>query len=256
MSPDKGGIRTFSLARRPDLANAFVSMDIPWPAFIQPSLLLVNWGLDVHDRCQFITLDRDTPVARAAALPIHWDGTPSSLPDRGWDGVIEQSVTDTHRNATLNTLCALEVGVSNDHAGRGLSRIVLIALRDEALRMGFEHLIVPVRPTGKSKYPNEPIDVYVTRRQDDGLLADNWLRVHERLGAHMIGLCPTAMTVVAPLHRWRAWTELALHSSGTITVEGGIAPVQIDLELDHGVYVEPNVWMEHPLTPAPQPLTP
>lgn len=187
-------------------------------------------------------------MARAAALPIHWNGDPYTLPDRGWDGIVEQSMTDTHRGARLNTLCALEVGVSTEHAGRGLSRIALTALRDEATRMGFEHLIVPVRPTGKSDYPDEPIHVYVARRRNDGLFADNWLRVHEHLGARMIGLCPTAMTISAPIYRWRQWTGLPFDRSGTAAVPGAIAPVMVNHPLDFAVYVEPNVWMEHILT--------
>lgn len=248
MSVGNDEVQAFSLAQRPDLTEAFVSLDVDWPAFIESSPLLVYWGLDVHHRYQFILLDRDTPVARAAALPIHWNGDPYTLPVRGWDGIVEQSLTDTHRGATLNTLCALEVGVSNEHAGRGLSRVALTALRDEATRMGFEHLIVPVRPTGKADYPDEPIHVYVTRRRDDGLFADNWLRVHEHLGARMIGLCPTAMTISAPIYRWRQWTDLPFDRSGTVAVPGAIAPVMVNHHLDFAVYVEPNVWMEHTLT--------
>ncbi|GAA1803484.1 MULTISPECIES: N-acetyltransferase [Brevibacterium] len=244
--------QTFSLAYRPDLAASFLSLDVAWPAFIEPSRLLVNWGLDVHSQYQLVVLDQETTVARVAALPIQWDGHPDSLPDRGWDGIVEQSVTDTHRGAALNTLCALEVGVSSNHAGRGLSRTALTALRDEARRLGFEHLIVPVRPTGKAERPDEPIDSYVARRRDDGFPVDNWLRVHERLGARMVGLCPTAMTVVAPIYRWRQWTDLPFNRSGVITVPGGIAPVTVNHELDYAAYVEPNVWMEHPLTSPAQ----
>lgn len=39
-------------------------------------------------------------------------------------------------------------------------------------------------------------------------------------------------------------------ASGQVAVPGALAPVHVSLEQDHGVYVEPNVWVRHTL-PAP-----
>jgi hypothetical protein len=36
-------------------------------------------------------------------------------------------------------------------------------------------------------------------------------------------------------------------ASGQYAVEGALTPVAISLEHDQGVYVEPNVWVHHPL---------
>ncbi len=35
--------------------------------------------------------------------------------------------------------------------------------------------------------------------------------------------------------------------SGTYSVPGALRPIEIDVEADRGVYVEPNVWMHHKL---------
>ncbi|MDV8022660.1 Long-chain-fatty-acid--CoA ligase [Rhodococcus sp. IEGM 1330] len=241
-------VQTYSLAQRPDLLSAFVSMNVDWPAFVEPSRMLVEWGIDAHRKHQLVTLSGETPVARAAALPISWDGNPVNLPIRGWDGIIEQSAIDTYTHARLNTLCALEVGIAAGHESQGLSRILLTALREHATRAGFDHLVVPVRPSSKTHHPSMPIKEYIDRRRTDGFLDDNWLRVHERVGGHIIGLCPTAMTITAPLLRWNEWTGKAFVHTGETIVEGGIAPVYVNIAHDYAVYVEPNVWIEHPLT--------
>lgn len=244
-------LQTFSLAQRPDLLSAYLNLDIPWPAFVEPTGLLVEWGIHAHDDHQLIMLDGDGPIARAASLPLSWDGNPETLPRRGWDGVIEQSATDTYSGATLNTLCALEVGIDKGHTGRRLSQTAFTALRDHAREAGFEHFIAPVRPSGKTQYPEMPIADYVGRRRDDGLRADNWLRVHERIGGRIIALSPTAMTITAALHTWRKWTGEPFTTTGLTTVPGGIAPVFVNVDLDYAVYIEPNVWVEHRLTDAP-----
>lgn len=241
-------LRTFSLAQRPDLLPAYLDLDIPWPAFVEPTRLLVEWGIHAHADHQLIVLDGDEPIARAASLPLHWDGDAESLPRRGWDGVIEQSATDTYNQTTLNALCALEVGIDAKHTGRGLSQIAFTALRDHARTADFDHLIAPVRPSGKVKYPEMPIAEYVQRRREDGLLADNWLRVHERIGGRIIALSPTAMTIAAPVQTWRNWTGEPLTTTGLTAVAGGIAPIFVNIDLDYAIYVEPNVWVEHRLT--------
>lgn len=244
-------IQTFSLAQRPDLLPAFLDLDIPWPAFIEPTRLLVEWGIHAHAEHQLIVLDGDTPIARAASLPLHWDGEAQTLPRRGWDGVIEQSATDTYNRAELNTLCALEAGIDTGYTGRGLSLAVFTALRDHARTAGFEYFIAPVRPSGKTEFPEMPIEDYVERRRDDGQRADNWLRIHERIGGRIIALSHTSMTISAPLATWRTWTTQPFTTTGLTTVDGGIAPVYVNADLDYAVYIEPNVWVRHRLTDTP-----
>lgn len=241
-------IRIHSLAQRPDLLDAYLSLDIPWPQFVEPSKLLVDWGIQEHAEHQLIMVDDEEPIARVASLPLTWNGDPHTLPRRGWDGVIEQSATDTYNDAPLNTLCALEIGIDMKHTSRGLSQIALNALRRHASEAGFAHLIAPVRPSEKTHFPDMPIAEYVRRRRDDGLPADNWLRVHERVGGRVIALCPTSMTISAPLETWRSWTREPFTSTGLTSITGAIAPVYVNAELDYAVYVEPNVWVEHRLS--------
>ena len=58
------------------------------------------------------------------------------------------------------------------------------------------------------------------------------------------------MTIPGTLAQWREWTGLAFDVDGSVEVEGGLAPIHVDLANDHAVYVEPNVWVHHDLRAA------
>ncbi len=88
---------------------------------------------------------------------------------------------------------------------------------------------------------------YVARTRDDGLPEDPWLRVHVRLGARVVRVCPVSMTIPGTLAEWREWTGLPLDRSGPAEVPGALVPVHVSLEHDVAVYVEPNVWVHHRL---------
>ena len=92
-----------------------------------------------------------------------------------------------------------------------------------------------------------PIARYLTWRRGDGELFDPWLRLHERLGAEILGVCPGSLVVTGTVAEWEQWTGMAFPDSGAYVVDGALVPVEIDREHDRGRYVEPNVWMRHPV---------
>ena len=68
-------------------------------------------------------------------------------------------------------------------------------------------MIAPVRPTWKDRYPLIPMERYAAWRRGDGLPFDPWLRLHERLGAGLLEVCPASMTVAGSADEWRADTD-------------------------------------------------
>jgi hypothetical protein len=86
---------------------------------------------------------------------------------------------------------------------------------------------------------------YVTWTLDGSLPFDPWLRVHARLGAELVRVCPQSMTVSGTVAEWEEWTGLAFPDSGAYVVSGAVDLVTIDREADLGRHVEPNVWMHH-----------
>jgi hypothetical protein len=119
-------------------------------------------------------------------------------------------------------------------------------MRSLADRHGLVHLVVPVRPSLKERYPITPIEEYVGWRRADGELLDPWMRVHERLGARVGAPLPESLRITGTVAEWESWTGLTYPASGDYVFPEGLAPVHIDVDADLGGYWEPNVWMIHP----------
>ncbi len=242
-------LRVVTLAERPDLTDAMLGMESTWPAYVRPDPMVIGWAFDRHAAHQLVVLDGDEVVARAATVPFHWDGDPASLPDTGWDEALRMSMMDTYDGRPLNTSCALEVAVVPGQRSRHLSGRTLAAVAANARRHGFGDVVVPVRPSGKHLEPHVSIHEYVARTRDDGLPADPWLRVHVREGGQILKVCPVSMTISGSLAQWRGWTGLPFDTSGPVAVPGALNPVEVSVEHDRAVYVEPNVWVRHRLVP-------
>jgi len=55
------------------------------------------------------------------------------------------------------------------------------------------------------------------------------------------------MVITGSLAQWRSWTAEPFAVDGPTLVPGGLVPVLVSQAHDLGVYVEPNVWMRHPI---------
>jgi hypothetical protein len=119
------------------------------------------------------------------------------------------------------------------------------AMREIAKSKGFKYLVAPVRPSQKSKYPLTNIDDYINWMNNESLPFDAWLRVHARAGAKIIKPCHKAMTIRGTRLEWEQWTGLKFPQSGPFYIPGALKPMEMNIETDEGVYVEPNVWMVH-----------
>ena len=230
-------------------------IDAVWPAFIleghaaggdAPS---TDW-FGIYQRwpqLQFVLYDPASgePLAGGNALALAWDDDPQTLPDAGWNWEMASAVADLEARRAPRTLGALSVSVLPAARSRGLSRVMLRAMKELGRQAGLKRMIAPVRPTRKAAHPNEPIEDYIARTTDEGLAFDPWLRTHQRLGARMVGPCRRSMQIAGSVAEWQRWTGLNFSRSGEFPFPGGLAPVSVDLKADRGHYVEPNVWMLH-----------
>ena len=197
---------------------------------------------------QFAVTDGNGVIAAGNSVPLFWDGGVEDLPhDIG--GILERAVADLQTSRKPNTASALLAMVVPGEQGRGLSGVVLRAMKRGAAERGFGDLIAPVRPTLKHRYPLTPMDRYHRWTRPDGLPFDPWLRVHRRMGARFLKVAPECMTVTGSIREWEQWTGMSFPESGPYVVPGALQPVRMDLEKDLGLYVEPNVWMRHPVEP-------
>jgi hypothetical protein len=243
--------RISTRADRPDLWARLDELPDVWPEFIHHANTTNRlWHLlhERHPELQLVLYDEDTEtvLGRGQTMPVVWDGTVAGLPGGVDDVLLRAEAGD----GPATTLSAMVATVDPRRQGEGLSGHIIRGMADAAGRAGLDALIAPVRPTWKQRYPLTPIERYVEWRRDDGLLYDPWLRLHERLGARILGIAEASMTVEGTVAEWEAWTGLVFPDSGDYVVEGALVPVTIDREADRGLYVEPNVWMRHEVPPG------
>jgi hypothetical protein len=185
-------------------------------------------------------------AARALAFVLDAPGR-GELPDGGLDRVTIWAFDDRFDGRTPDIASAVEILVGRMHQRTGMSGRMLAVLRDAAREAGLTRLVAPVRPTAKHEHPHMPMTEYITMLRPDGLPVDPWLRVHARAGGRILKVAPASMVMVGSLTQWRAWTGLPFDKTGDVIVPEALVPVHCDVEHDHGVYVEPNVWVEHDL---------
>ena len=199
---------------------------------------------DVFADLELVVLDGDVPVAAGWAVPLRWDGEPAALPT-GYTDALHRAVADHDAGADVNTLVIMAAQVHPQRRGQGLAGELITALRELASARGWQHVVAPVRPTLKARYPLTPIDDFARWTRDDGWPLDPWLRTHHRLGARVVATAPRSQTMTGPVAEWERWTGLLLPATGTYVIPGGLDLLHVDRERDQGVYVEPNVWMQH-----------
>lgn len=238
-----------TLTERPDLVNAHWDLTSGWPEFMlnDPIADLYYSQLEFWSDHVLLALAGDQVVARGFTVAFAM-GEPvgrSSLPADGWDGVVRWSWLDQIAGRAPNRVSALEIIVRGDLQGTGLATEMVKAMIRNVDRLGFRQLVAPVRPSEKHLEPATPMVEYVQQVREDGLPADGWMRIHARLGAEILAVCPNSMVISGSLAQWRTWTGLPFDASGTVEVPGALVPVHVNVPQDQAVYVEPNVWMVH-----------
>jgi GNAT superfamily N-acetyltransferase len=196
---------------------------------------------------QFALLHKeDRAVAGIAnSVPLFWESSVANLPDEGWDWAMIQGAADYTHGIQPNILCAIQIAITPDFQGKGVSKIMLAEMVGLSRSKGLPKVVIPVRPSLKHHYPLTSIDSYIQWRTDEELPFDPWLRIHVRSGGRIIKPCPLAMTIPGTIAQWEAWTGMRFFESGEYIIPGALEPVQIEIEKDLGTYIEPNVWVLH-----------
>jgi hypothetical protein len=243
--PGDGTLEVWTAEERPDLWEAARSlfMDV-WPEYNlhgNHSSLVFGALVPQHSPFQVLFYDRhlERIVARGRTVRFHWDGSLDGLP-AGFDALARRALDDLR---TPNALSALAAEVATDQQGRGLSPLVLRAMAACAREGELDHLVAPVRPSRKDRYPLIPIEQYARWTRPDGLPFDPWIRVHARLGATILRSEVESLQIEAPISDWEEWTGMPFPADGEYVFPAGLATLRVH----HGVgsYWEPNVWMQH-----------
>ena len=238
-----------TLAQRPELEAEMPRLHSEsWPEFILNDPTAVRyWGslFSTFADFQYVLCDEGgTALAAGHTIPFNWDGTVEGLP-AGWDAVLEQGFSDYEQGRPSTALCGLSIVIAPGLQGKGLSESLAHAMKEIAVQHGLRDLVIPLRPSLKSRYPLMSMEEYIQWKQEDGAPFDPWLRIHRRLGARVLCIAPLSMVITGTVGKWEQWTGMHFPESGEYAVPGALSPVVIDRERDLGRYEEPNVWIQY-----------
>jgi hypothetical protein len=139
----------------------------------------------------------------------------------------------------------MAAAVGNDVTKRGLAGQVLTALGVRARSAGLAHVIAPLRPTLKHRYPTTPMKTFVRWTRPDGLSIDPWIRAHQRMGATILAPAARSMVISGTVGEWESWTDMVFPESGSYVVPDALSLVDINCKTDTGTYIEEGLWTEH-----------
>ncbi len=242
-------VQTFA-ERSDKLDENWRIVDEGWePFLLNDSVANVYFGrlYEAFPDYQFMLYDGETVVATCNSIPLTWNLEDRTLSDAGWDWALESGFELKERGATPTTLCALSITVARSYLGKGISRQAVEAMKAIAVRRDLNALIAPVRPSLKALYPLTAMERYIRWTREDGTPFDPWLRTHRRVGARIVKIAPRSMVIPGTVAQWEDWTGMKFPESGEYIVPGAMNPVSADVESDSILYVEPNVWMHHPI---------
>jgi len=244
-----GNRQIFTTCDRHDLDEQVRAAFLPtWPQFLLHDPVDAEYLARVETyfpRYDVLILESGEVAAGGWGVPINWDGSSGGLPERGYDGALVSAVTGHEQDIPANTLCIMATVVERRRRGTGLARDVLNELRARASDAGLKHVVAPVRPALKSRYPLTAMAKFARWTRDDGLHIDPWIRLHQRLGAAIVKPAEPSMIITGTIAEWERWTGMAFPETGRYVVPDALGPVDMDRENDLGIYSEANLWMRH-----------
>ncbi|HLO34288.1 MAG TPA: hypothetical protein VK249_34400 [Anaerolineales bacterium] len=220
------------------------------PAFLEHDSVVAEYWSHLDETFpdhQFCLVEQESgkAVGVGNSIPVAFESEWADLPARGLDWVLEKGFQDHTAGKTATIMSALYIEVAGSHRGQHLSSQMISVMRQIALSQGFRHLIAPVRPSLKSRYPLIAIEEYSRWQNSDGFPFDPWLRVHVQAGGKILHPCPSAMVVKGSRQQWTTWTGMDFPGEGNYTIPHGLVPFIV--HGSQGEYVEPGIWVLHVL---------
>jgi len=243
-------LQVFRRSERPELWDDIRDLsDEVWPEYnLHGEFINYYWAqlYEVFPEWQFVLYEpaERLVLAEGQAIPVAWDGTDAGL-GPGIDATIAAAFDLHAAGGRPTAVSALAAKIPPRHQGRRLSGVLLTAMADLAREAGLDHLIAPVRPNRKDRYPTIPIERYARWTRPDGEPFDPWVRVHTRLGARIGPAIPRSLHITGSAGDWESWTGMPFPETGDYVFPAGLATVHIDRDADTGEYWEPNIWIIH-----------
>lgn len=124
-------------AKRPEFGSQIWEMPDSWPEFMDHDPVgssLYSVATAAYPELTVVATDDDGSVVahgQATAFRLGLEGR-RELPDTGWDQVLSWVDSDLRKGVEPDVASALEISVHPGWQGRGMSSLMLTALRDAA----------------------------------------------------------------------------------------------------------------------------
>lgn len=115
-----------------------------------------------------IDTTEDKLTASGWGVPIRWTEEVTDLPS-GYTDALRRAIRESETKIQPNTLVICAGIVNPTLARKGLAGELIIALKGLAVASNLSHVIVPLRPTLKHRYPLTPIETYSQWVRPDGV---------------------------------------------------------------------------------------
>jgi hypothetical protein len=238
-----------SFKERPDLYD--IQDEIchkAFPIFLYGSEAAVNsWDkmIEYYEEYQLLLLYEDKIVCVFNCMPMNLDFSDENLPEEAFNWGLEKGIKDFEDGKEIDAAMGVQIIIPKEYQGKGISSTAVVEIKSMCVKMGIRKLIIPIRPTLKSKYPINDMDNYINWKNENGLPFDPWLRVHVKQKGKIIGTCINALEIKGTVEQWEKWTNMKFPTSGMYVVEGALCPININRENNLGTYNEPNVWVSY-----------
>ncbi|MEY0590169.1 transferase [Providencia manganoxydans] len=248
-------INIYSFVQRPDLiAQSEVLLDALWPQFMCETAVPDEYWEQLYqepmNHFQFLAATtvkgKETVIGVIKAVPFQWtDSDLTKLKEFGWDDIFNFAIEN--KQGDTRYISALSVTVEPKYRGYHIPELLISALKKAAMNYGAKAVVVPVRPTLKHCYPLQSFDDYCAWKNEKGEPFDPWIRTHWRLGGKILWPIYRSMVIEGTIEQWESWTGMRFMQSGQYVVPSALVPVSVDFEKQWIEYIEPNLWMIHPL---------
>lgn len=201
-------------------------------------------GSEYFHRLHLLAIEGDRIVGTIDACPFRWSGDPDDL--SGWREMVlgsYQFPVDYVPEGSDMWAGAIGTSIDPKAGSRGLSRQLLLALRERALQEGYRGVVAPVRPIWRARVPGISIEDYADLRLPDGRHFDPWVRTHEAIGGQIVAARDNSASFEGTRQQWEGWSGMNLADEGDFLIPGAIDFLQ--MRNGWGTLREPSIWIVH-----------
>lgn len=178
----------------------FDELEVPnWAPWLRASKEVLAKRAEVFPEGQIAIWEGDHPVANISLARFNYDGNPQNL--KTWDELMGIPATGEKTFVPDgNALGMMSINIKQNYQGMGLAKAIIDSVKDVAAKLGVKHIMGSFRPTQfgehTHKNPHANFTGYVdSKREEDSLPTDAWLRTLTRNGMRMLRIDDTAMVV-------------------------------------------------------------